>query len=29
MSKAFAYENEIVLFNTIEQWIYEPDFLLH
>ena len=27
MSKVFAHENEIVLSNTIEQWIYEPDFL--
>ncbi len=27
MTKAITHENEIVLSNSIEQWMYEPDFL--
>jgi len=27
MTTAITHENEIVLSNVIEQWMYEPDFL--
>lgn len=27
MSEIITYENEVVLYNAVEQWIYEPDLL--